>query len=500
MKVHLMNPDADFDAERPESPFADDLAQDLQLDHLWDAMSAGDPFLRQVARSAVLQPVADREVILYRQRALGDALRRRDVVEELYGIAVAAVNVRNGMYTFTSPNHPRQELGYAVKVLDALTAHLDGLRRLMPVIEDGFASPAFRALAGTIRTELDDGYMQRLRGILRELGFREGMFMSAGVGAGGVVAGQVLRRGKDSNRRLFNRTPLKRPLFSFTLPDRDEAGASALAELEERSACEVADAVSQALDHVQSFFAALRMELGFYLACGNLVAALTELGAPVCTPDPLTNALTSTSGIYDPCLALRMGQAPVGNTVELGAGRLLVVTGANRGGKSTLLRALGTAQLTMQAGMPVAAERFEAAPVGAVFPHWARGEDSLLVHGKLDDELDRMERIVAAIRPGDLLLCNESFASTNEAEGSQMLLDVTRALIGNDVQVRSVTHLYDYATRAAEDAELRAVCLRAPREESGARSYLLEPGEPLATSFGLDLYDQAFGTSHAVDG
>ncbi|GEM_PF-1344577 len=135
--------------------------------------------------------------------------------------------------------------------------------------------------------------------------------------------------------------------------------------------------------------------------------------------------------------------------------------------------------------------------MGRVLTHWAREEDAGLAHGKLDAELERMERIVAVIRPGDLLLCNESFASTDEAEGSRIAQEVTTALVRSGVQVRSVTHLYDFARAVADDSALGAVFLRAPRAPSGERSFRLEPGPPLPTSFGLDLYDRAFGTHYA---
>ena len=108
-----------------------------------------------------------------------------------------------------------------------------------------------------------------------------------------------------------------------------------------------------------------------------------------------------------------------------------------------------------------------------------------------------MERIVMEIQPGDLLLSNESFAATNEAEGAQIALEVTSALVHAGVQVRTVTHLYDFAHTAATDDSLAAVCLRAPRTGTDGPSFRLEPGPPLRTSYGLDLYDDLFGTSYA---
>lgn len=497
MKVHLMYPADDFAPDRPEPEFADDIAQDLQLDYLWDAMAGGDGFLRAVARAAMLAPVPDPQVIDYRQRAFADCVRNPEQVRRLYQIAIDALEARRGVFGLTLRGHPHIELSYAVRLLAELTAQLDRLRAFRTVLDDAFTSPAFRELSATITRELDDDYMADLRQILRELSFPGGMLMSAGVGAGGQVTGQVLRRGKPENRRWFDRTPLKRPLFSFTLPDRDVAGANALSDLEDRSVNDVANAASQAADHVQAFFSALRAEVGFYLAGLNLIGRLEGMGASLCTPDPVTSTTTTADGLYDPALALRTGAAPVGNDVHLGQAGLLVITGANRGGKSTLLRALGTAQLMMQAGLPAPAERFAARPVEALYTHWAREEDEGLVHGKLDEELERMQQIVTRIRPGDLLLCNESFASTNEAEGSQILLEVTRALVESGVQVRSVTHLYDFA-RSVEDApDLSAVFLRAPRAADGERSFRLEPGAPLPTSFGLDLYDRTFGTHYA---
>ncbi len=345
--------------------------------------------------------------------------------------------------------------------------------------------------------ELDDDYLRRLRAQLKELAFARGMLMSAAIGPDGQVTAQVLRRPRPENRGLFGRAPLKRPTFSFTIPDRDEAGFTALADLRARSVVDVADAATQSADHVMRFFRSLRTELGFYLAARNLLSALEALELPACVPAVDEGSGCHAAGLYDPCLALRAGRAPVGNDLDLADGRLLVITGANHGGKSTFLRALGVAQLMTQAGLFAPASAFACSPVGQVLTHWTREEDEELRHGKLDDELDRMSRVVDAVRPDDLLLCNESFASTNEAEGSQIAFEVTSALVRAGVRVRFVTHLYDFA-RMVETSELGAGFLRAPRDPGGARSYVLEPGPPLPTSFGVDLYDRVFGTSLAA--
>jgi DNA mismatch repair ATPase MutS len=177
---------------------------------------------------------------------------------------------------------------------------------------------------------------------------------------------------------------------------------------------------------------------------------------------------------------------------------LVVVTGANQGGKSTFLRSLGLAQLMMQAGMFVAASRFQAAVVSGVFSHFKREEDPALRGGKLDEELRRMSRVVKRVSAGGLLLCNESFASTNEQEGSEIALELVRAMTEAGVKVVYVTHLFELANRLWSEGRDRALFLRAPRQ-SGAQPYKLVEGAPEPTAYGEDLYRRVFEEGSPLD-
>ncbi|MGH3255700.1 MAG: MutS-related protein [Streptosporangiaceae bacterium] len=147
----------------------------------------------------------------------------------------------------------------------------------------------------------------------------------------------------------------------------------------------------------------------------------------------------------------------------------------------------------MQAGMFVAAESFTASVSTGVFTHFKREEDASMEKGKLDEELSRMSVIADAITGGCLLLCNESFASTNEREGSEIARQIIRALLESGVRVFFVTHMFDLA-RSFHGANADSVlCLRAERRDDGKRTFRLLEGEPLPTSYGPDLYAQIFG-------
>jgi DNA mismatch repair ATPase MutS len=147
----------------------------------------------------------------------------------------------------------------------------------------------------------------------------------------------------------------------------------------------------------------------------------------------------------------------------------------------------------MQAGMFVCAEYFSASTCHGLFTHFKREEDAALRSGKLDEELARMNGIAGHLKPGSMVLFNESFAATNEREGSSISRDIIRALTEAGVRVLFVTHLYDLAHSLFDRGPPDALFLQAERQADGTRTFRLQPGEPTRTSYGEDLYTRVFG-------
>jgi DNA mismatch repair ATPase MutS len=290
---------------------------------------------------------------------------------------------------------------------------------------------------------------------------------------------------------------MKKPTFSLTIPPRDEKGFQALADLRERGVDIVANATAESADHILNYFIALRTELGFYLGALNLYHRLTKQGCCVCIPEPhdAGSLQLSAHELYDPCLALRLQTEVTGNDITADDTPLVVVTGANQGGKSTILRGVGLAHLLMQSGIFAPASSFRAAVTHGVFTHYKRGEDETMTSGKFDEELSRMSRLADTMSPHSLLLCNESFAATNEREGSEIAFEVIRALNDAGIRVVLVTHMYDLAHRFEDGSAGSTLFLRAERDEAGRRTFRLLEGAPQRTSFGEDLYRATFGAT-----
>jgi len=162
------------------------------------------------------------------------------------------------------------------------------------------------------------------------------------------------------------------------------------------------------------------------------------------------------------------------------------------------LRSIGQAQLMMRAGMFVPATLFSANVGSRVFTHFKREEDSTMESGKFDEELRRMSAIVDHIRPHALILCNESFASTNEREGSEIAWQITRASLERRIKVFYVTHLYELTRRFHEQRGQSVVSLRAERRADGKRTFKVKEGEPLQTSFAADVYHEVFRTANTA--
>ena len=109
-----------------------------------------------------------------------------------------------------------------------------------------------------------------------------------------------------------------------------------------------------------------------------------------------------------------------------------------------------------------------------------------------------MSEIADEIHPSAMLLCNESFASTNEREGSEIARQVVRAMLSRRIKVVFVTHMYDLANGFYEQQREDALFLRAEREPDGRRTFKVREGEPLPTSYGEDSYRRIFGVDAAT--
>ena len=494
MKVRLLNAASDFDPRTPLPQNAEDLEQDLGLAALFNAMAGPDAFIRDIVRKVVLGSLSDAGAIRYRQAVLRDVEAHRDLVRDLYDLTLEAERGErsiHSMYFFA--RSPALVLARALQLLAFYRGLLARLRELARC--ETVESEAMRRLLAELRAELAPAFFAELDDHLKELRFSAGVTLSAGLGDGLKGTGYVLHRASGRRRSWAERLLHREPPYVFEVPDRDEAGLQALEDLRGEGLRSAATAVGLSAEHVKSFFAQLRRELAFYLGALRLRDVLAERGLPCCMPDvqDASSGCLTARDLRDPGLALQIGGV-VGNDLQADGRPLIVVTGANRGGKSTFLRSVGVAALMTQCGLYVVAQAFSMSVSASIVSHFRREEDKEMLSGKLDEELGRLERSLPLLGPGSLLLLNESFASTNEREGSEIARQVVQALGEAGVRIVFVTHLYDFAESCCREAG-GALCLRAALAEDGRRTFRVTPGAPEPSSHGEDLLRTILGPS-----
>ena len=500
MKAYLLYPARDFDWQAAPPWSAEALVQDLGLQTLFDAMANSDQFLLDTVRRVLLSATSDLDTITYRQAILRDCLANASVVRKIYDLAVDAIQSEKRDFWWFSTKSPYLNLGHAINVLEMFVGMLASLKGMAEQHASEFHSEGFRRLLAALERELEDKYLATVRHHLEQLKFPGGIMVSSVLGKGIKGDNYVLCQPRQTEQgwlaRIFGPRAEE---YTFQLHPRDESGFRALSDLKDRGLNLAANAVAQSRDHVLSFFQLLRRELAFYLGCLNLHEHLVERGKTTCFPVPKPAAERSHTvrGLYDICLALCQSPPIVGNDLDADGKGLVIITGANQGGKSTFLRSIGLAQLMMQCGMFVPAESFCADVREGIFTHFKREEDATMQSGKLDEELGRMSDVTDRLTGNSFVLFNESFAATNEREGSEIARQIISALLEKGVKVFFVTHLYECARGFFEKGMDNVIFLRAERRPDGERTFRLLKGEPLQTSHGEDLYHRIFSAPAA---
>jgi hypothetical protein len=419
-----------------------------------------------------------------------DCIKNQATIREMYAIAAEAMARRRNESWGLNSRHLASVLSSSVSLLQIFAEMLTKLRAVVDKSAGLVISKGWSRLIETIQTELSDDYLAEIKAHLRELKFYDGMLISAELGDINQGIYFTLRRQSGIKRRWLK----WRFAPSFSLSPRDDGGFSDLASRKVRATIQVTNTLYQSAEHVLSFFEMLKHELAFYVGALNLYDALIEQKLPVCFPEvkEIHSQSFCCNGLYDVSLALVRKKGIVGNEINANGKNLVIITGANQGGKTTFLRSFGQAQLMMQCGMFVSGGHFSANVCSLIFTHFKKEEDAFMKSGKLDEELARMSDVINRIKKGSVVLFNESFSSTNEREGSEIGRQIVDALIEKQIKVVFVTHMFEFANGYYQKNINKIQLLRAQRRENGERTFKIVPGAPLLTSFGSDLYEKIF--------
>ena len=177
-----------------------------------------------------------------------------------------------------------------------------------------------------------------------------------------------------------------------------------------------------------------------------------------------------------------------------------ILTGANRGGKTTVTQAVGLLFALAQGGISVAAKSFEYTPVDCIYTHFPADEDKTIDLGRLGEECVRFKQLYADCTADSLLLLNESFSTTSFEEGYFIARDSVRAILKKQVRTIYNTHMHKLAADV-DDMNAQTVGAKAAslvvKSDGGKRSFKVEVAPPEGMSYARDIAQQ-YGVTYEM--
>lgn len=247
-------------------------------------------------------------------------------------------------------------------------------------------------------------------------------------------------------------------------------------------------------------------EFIFYIRWAEYLEKVRRHRIPICRPEikETPDRRMSATGIYNFKLAIQVEQGKkidiIRNNIEFTPEHgIYIMTGPNRGGKTTFTQAVGHVFLMAQHGLYAPAEYLEFSPADNIFTHFPADENQTVDLGRLGEESQRLSEIFSVATSKSLLLFNESLATTSFAEGLFIAKDVVRALRYLGARTIFNTHMHELASDTSQfndmEGDLKVASLITGIHE-GTRSYKVFLAPPEGVSYARDIaekYGVTFG-------
>ena len=260
---------------------------------------------------------------------------------------------------------------------------------------------------------------------------------------------------------------------------------------------------SYVLDNT-NFLLDLLGEFEFTVKAAEALRELLDKGCNLCVPtiEPMETRAFRATGLYNPCVAVKIDDEIVANDVVFDEkAAIYVLTGPNRGGKSVITCAVGISQAMLQLGLFIPAKEAVMSPVDAIYTHFPTGAEDTIDKGRLGEECARLNDILSSITANSLVLLDESLSSTGSYEASYIASEVLRGLSMYRCRCIFSTHLHELAAEIdninAQTIPQGGACIDTlvAGIDEGRRSFKITRAKPDGKSYARDIADK-YGLSY----
>ncbi len=513
---------------------------DLRIGVIAEEISPYRDYTRAI-RDILCTLLTDIETLAYRHEVLDDCLNQPDFTA---GLTELLPKIRGLGETVRDIRARRHELALVLSRLTELENYVECVTELDVLLQG--ARPALKAcawhkLAEQVTRTVQDPLFQQMAAELPELRDRIREIVSVTIGVNlspdlRPVAATLL----SINRRRFKGPRFFRKLWGSD--DEEEmrgigplhqapstSGGGIMATRRETldrlggnsvfgDLRKILDDVIRPINRALAAYArvnsrmlrAIETEIAFYIGAAGMISKLRDQGLLMCKPTllPPEERRMDVRGMVNLDLALRLsrqhrgedlGAYIVGNDARFDAqGRIHVLTGPNRGGKTTWMGAIGLLHVMAQSGLYLPAAAATLSPVDAICLHFPVEEDPEMESGRLGEEAKRLREIFSRATSHSLILMNESLASTSATESYFLARDVLSCLRILGARAVFVTHLHELAVdcesindAVSGDSRVRSLISEVEEDASGLRrTYRVLAAPPRGQSYAREIARQ----------
>lgn len=470
-----------------------ELVRDLKMDIILDAMSDNDVFLKTLCKKLLLHPSNDLSEINMRQEIMQEAINHPEFFVSLY---YTASDDLSKTFSYKELTHPRynkivtisNKVITHIELANLHVTYLELIREKINLFKGSLSCALLQKFCTDILEKYTNDYIAGVKNLLIELSclkVNSELEIGGHLSTGFKLADIILHTISKSHNSL-----LKNLKYDAVIMLDNIVLINNAQEIADSGLVWLLKTLSDFNHECSLFFEEIQEILGFYVGAINLYKKVISKGVAICFPSFSERNEFNFSNLTDAGLVLKNQTSVVGNTFYFSNKTLCIITGTNQGGKTTFLRSIGLAQLMSQCGLFVTAAIFESQIFNGVYTHFPNEEDRGLNNGLLEQELYRLNKMVPYLQPGSLLLMNETFSTTTEYDASILAEHITSALNKCNITIFFVTHLFEYAHKLYTARLDNCIFYRACRMPDGTRTFQLEEGEPLRSSFAFDLYHQ----------
>lgn len=273
----------------------------------------------------------------------------------------------------------------------------------------------------------------------------------------------------------------------------------------------VAVELSQYTKFNSRLLVALKSDIAFYLGVLKFIGTIHAAGLPLCRPAIMdrdarvfkVSDLYNINMVFQRCLKQpNTAQTVVTNEVTFENGHIFILTGPNRGGKTTYTQAIGLAQLIGQLGILIPGKEAAISPVDTILTHFPVNEKPDSNLGRLGKESQRLNEIFQQATQYSLILLNESLSSTSPGECLYLAQEIVIGLKLLGARTVYATHLHELAANletfnSQMPGNSKVVSMVAgicPKDASqneadgfNHRTFKITPGLPQGMSYARDI-------------